>query len=388
MIYLDNAATTYPKPALVNDRVMTGLTKGVGSPGRGNHTYATNANNAVADIRKQYAKFFGLLEDFRVVFTYSATDALNMAIKGFLEKGDHVVISEMEHNSVVRPLKGLEKEGKITLHIVSCDQKGYVNMDDFSEKMAQHEEVKLVVMSHASNVTGTVQPIEQIGKITRDKGAFFLVDAAQTAGVIPISLDESQIDMLVFAGHKGFYGLQGTGGLVLGERIERLRPWREGGTGFDSKSETQPVNWPEAFESGTPNVLGILSLGAGLEFIKETGMETIASKQQMYFQQIWDQLSQYEEIVLYGPTPDEQRVSVLSFHIKGWDPEDIGKMLNQNYGIYVRTGLHCAPLAHKALGTFPEGTVRVSPGFFTTERDIKQFLLAIRNITDVELGWF
>lgn len=398
MIYLDNAATTYPKPDIVNEDVMIGLTKIAGSPGRGTHTQALIANDTVAAIRKNYAKFFGLLEDFRVVFTYSATDALNMAIKGFLETGDHVVISEMEHNSVVRPLRGLEKQGKITLHIVSCDEKGYVNMDDFSEKMAQHEKIKLVVMSHASNVTGAVQPIEQIGKLTREKGAFFLVDAAQTAGVIPISVNELQIDMLVFAGHKGFYGLQGTGGLVLGERIEQLRPWREGGTGFDSKSETQPVNWPEAFESGTPNVLGIVSLGAGLDFIKETGIDKIAAVQHKHCVEIWEQLSQYEEIVLYGPTPDEKRVSVLSFNIKGWDPEDVGKMLNQNYGILVRTGLHCAPLAHRSLGTFTgdptledkfsEGTVRVSPGYFTTDRDIKQFLLAIRNITDVELGWF
>lgn len=398
MIYLDNAATTYPKPARVNEKVIERLTNGIGSPGRGEHAYALNATNEVADIRKNFAKFFGLIDDFRIVFTYSATDALNMAMKGLLEEGDDVVISAMEHNSVVRPLKGLERDGKITLHIIPCDDKGYIDLDEFSKVMAENDKIKLVVISHASNVTGAVQPIAEIGALARDKGAFFLVDAAQTAGVIPISLEQSNIDMLVFAGHKGFYGLQGTGGLVIGDRVENLRPWREGGTGFDSKSETQPSNWPEAFESGTPNVLGIISLGEGLNFIQETGIDKIAEVQWGHFLTIWNKLSEYEEIELYGPTPEEERIAVLSFNIKGWDPEDVGKMLNQNYGILVRTGMHCAPLAHRSLGTFTgdeslegkfeEGTVRVSPGYFTTKRDVKQFLLAIRNITNVDLDWF
>lgn len=387
--YLDNAATTFPKPPHSLERVFETVSTGVGTPGRGNHEISAKANDAVLVIRKRLAKFFGVLEDFRVVFTYSATDALNLAIKGFLQDGDHVIISSMEHNSVLRPLRGLEKQEKITLDIISCDEKGYICTEELYEKIT--DKTRLVIVSHASNVTGAIQPIQEIGEEVRKRGAFLLVDAAQTAGVLPLNIEEQYIDMLVFAGHKGLFGMQGTGGLVIGTRIEGLRPFREGGTGFDSRSETQPVNWPEAFEAGTHNIPGILSLGEGLSFIEETGLETIAKKEMEYFTYLWEKLSHYDEIVLYGPSPDEERVAVLSFIIKGWDPQDIEQMLSQNYGVSVRTGLHCAPLAHKTIGTYGEkgeGTIRVSPGFFTTKQELRLFLTAIKNITSTEVHWY
>lgn len=387
--YLDNAATSFPKPPQALERVFEVISNGVGTPGRGTHEITAKANDDVLVVRKRLAKFFGVLEDYRVVFTYSATDALNMALKGFLKDGDHVIISSMEHNSVLRPLRGLEQDGKISLDIISCDKKGYIDTEELYGKI--NEKTRLVVVSHASNVTGAVQPIKEIGEVVRSKGAYFLVDAAQTAGVLPLHLGEQNIDLLVFAGHKGMYGLQGTGGLIIGERIEGLRPWREGGTGFNSKSETQPVNWPEAFEAGTHNLPGILSLGEGLTFIEETGLDAIAEKELEHFRYLWEKLSMNEEVILYGPSPDENRVAVLSFSIKGWDPEDIGGMLSQNYEVFVRTGLHCAPLAHKTIGTYGDdgvGTVRVSPGYFTTNKELKEFLRAIKNITSTKVGWY
>ena len=386
MIYLDNATTTFPKPQAVKDIVQVNLTNAFGTPGRGPHTSALRANVAVENVRRDFSVFFGVLDAFRVVFTYSATDALNMCIKGFLDEGDHVLISSMEHNSVLRPLKGLENQGKITLDYIACDKKGYILMDDLEEKLKQNP--KLVIVSHASNVTGAVQSIYKIGQKVRGAGAYFLVDAAQTAGVLPIHMSNDWIDFLAFSGHKGIFGLQGTGGLILGSRIEKLRPWREGGTGFDSESETQPVNWPETFEAGTHNVFGIISMGEGLRFIQEQSLEKIARMEKEKIQWIWEEFSQYENIVLYGPSPEEERVGVLSFRILGWDPEDIGKILAQNYGIQVRSGLQCSPLAHKRLETFPEGTIRVSPGIFSTEQEICHFLKAIETICMTEVHWF
>lgn len=384
--YLDNAATTFPKPPHALEKVFQEISKSGGTPGRGIHQVAVQANDTCQIVRKKIAKFFDVLDDFRIVFTYSATDALNLAIKGFVEDGDHVLISSMEHNSVLRPLRGLEKKGVISLDIVSCDEEGYIDMDDLKRKF--RNETKLVVVSHASNVTGAVQPIKEIGSEVRSRDVFLLVDAAQSAGVIPLSVTNDLVDMLVFAGHKGLYGMQGTGGLVIGERVSALRPLREGGTGFDSKSETQPLNWPEAFEAGTHNIPGIISLGEGVTFIEEIGIEKIAKLEMEHFDYIWDRLNDNDNVILYGPPPTKDRVPVLSFNIKGWEPEDIANILTQNYEISVRSGLHCAPLAHRTIGTYPEGTVRVSPGYFTTKEELRHFLQAIKNITATKVGWY
>lgn len=383
MIYLDNAATTFPKPENVSNKIMEILSQGTGTPGRGSHITATRATSGVNKVRKDFIDFLNLLEDFRIIFTYSATDALNMAIKGFLEKGDHVVISATEHNSVSRPLKAMARDGLISLNIAPCDKYGYVIVDEFAKLVTN--KTKLVVVCHGSNVTGALQNIEKLGQIVREKGSYLLLDAAQTAGVVQLDMRNMPIDMLAFSGHKNIFGLQGTGILVLGERIFKLRPFREGGTGFDSQSECQPINWPEAFEAGTHNVPGILSMGEGLNFINGTGIKQIADKELYHIEKIWEYLSHFDNITLYGPEPDMARTAVISFNILGWDAEDVGTVLNQNYDIQTRTGLQCSPLTHQFLNTFPAGTVRVSPGYWTTDRDIDIFCNAIRRISQVEV---
>lgn len=385
MIYLDNAATTFPKPRPVKEAVLEWLETGCGSPGRGRHGAALKADRAVMQVRKKLARFFGLRDEWRLVFTYSATDALNLAIKGFVSRGDHVIISSMEHNSVVRPLRHLEKEGIITLTVVPCDEAGYVKQEELLQAFTAN--TRLVVISHASNVTGALQPVAEIGCRVRGRGAYLLVDAAQTAGLVPADLEAMQADMIACAGHKGLFGLPGTGLLVIGPRVETLRPLRHGGTGYNSASEWQPVNWPEAFEAGTFNMPGIISLGKGLEFIEEQGMERIARRQGELLEMLWEELSRIPNVRLYGPKPAEPRVAVLSFNIEGWEAEDVAAVLQHNYGIQVRAGLHCAPLAHRTIGTHPAGTVRVSPGFFTEPHEIEQLIQAVRNISFTQVTW-
>lgn len=386
MIYLDNAATTFPKPQSVIDVVNYTMVHGLGTPGRGTHETALKAGDRVNLVRRKMQKFFGMLEDYRIVFTYSATDALNTVLKGYLNEGDHVIISTMEHNSVSRPTIRMAQEKFISLDIADADEHGYINIDDLKSKFKAN--TKLVAISHGSNVTGAVQDIKTITEIAHEHGASILVDVAQTVGVIPINVRELGIDFLAFSGHKGIMGTQGTGGLVIGERIRNLRPFREGGTGFDSESETQPVNWPEAYESGTPNVIGILSMGEGLDFINETGIENIANKELAFIDKIYKDLNEMKNITIHSPAPDRKdRIAVLSFTLDGWDSTDVGDVLNLNHGIHVRCGLHCSPLAHKRLGTFPEGTVRVSPGYFTTDADVNNFIDAVKMLalTDVPI---
>jgi len=375
MTYLDNAATTFPKPQQVSEALRGWMETGSGSPGRGSHAFSRRSGDVVNRVRRSLARLFGSHDENRLIFCCSATDALNMALKGFLEEGDHVLISSMEHNSVLRPLRGMEQAGRISLDIVPCDSQGRLDPDDIIRRF--NERTRLVVVSHASNVSGTIQPIKAIGRAVRERGAYLLVDAAQSAGVIPIDLGALDIDMMAFAGHKGLYGLQGTGCLIVGDRVDSLRPWREGGTGFNSLSETQPRAWPEAFEAGTPNVPGILALGAGLAFIEEEGIDAIQRKEMERCAELWESLAGYDTVTLYGPPPGKDRVAVLSLNIKGWEPDDVGNMLNHNHGIQVRTGLHCAPLAHRTLGTHPLGTVRLSPGYFSTPEDIQQAVTAI-----------
>jgi selenocysteine lyase/cysteine desulfurase len=240
-----------------------------------------------------------------------------------------------------------------------------------------------VVVSHASNVTGTVQPVKAIGAAVRERGAYFLVDAAQTAGILPIDIEDSCIDMLAFSGHKGLFGLQGSGGLALGSRIKSLRPWREGGTGMNSLSETQPREWPDAFEAGTPNVPGIISMGEGLAFIEVEGFDAIRKREMEHCAQIWKALSALDKVELYGPPPGDDRTAVISFNIKGWEADDVGNVLTYNHDVHLRTGLQCSPLAHQTLGTHPEGAVRISPGWFTTPEDIRLALKAIKTVAEI-----
>lgn len=385
MIFLNNAATSFPKPPVVIEKVNEWLTQGVGSPGRGEHSTAAKVNNAVDQARTKLARFFGIMDESRVVFTYSATDALNLAIKGLLEQGDHVIISSMEHNSVLRPLRGMEEAGFISLEIVPCSEEGFVKPEDVFKCF--NEKTRLVVMNHASNVTGAVQPVAQIGQGVRERGAYFLVDAAQSAGVLSTNLMDLNADMLAFAGHKGIFGLQGTGALIVGPRIQKLKPFREGGTGFNSRAETQPLNWPEAYEAGTPNTPGIISMAAGIDFIETQGLDKINEIEQNHFYELWNGLRKLSNVRLLGPEPGQDRVAVLSFTIEDWDLDDISQILYDNYKIHVRSGLHCSPLAHKTAGTYPDGAIRVSPGIFTTRQEIKTFVSAIKILADTQVSF-
>ncbi len=385
MIYLDNAATSYPKPDPVKQSVIEWLETGVGSPGRGRQGSTLKADGRVLQVRKRMASFFGVKDEFRIVFTYSATDALNQAIKGFVRQGDHVIISAVEHNSVLRPLRHMEKEGLIRLDIVPCDHEGYIDQAKMWELFT--DQTRLVVISHGSNVIGTVQPVAEIGEEIRKRGAYLLLDAAQTAGVLPIQIDDLYADMIACAGHKGLYGLPGTGILVIGNRIEGLRSWRQGGTGYNSESEYQPVNWPEAFEAGTLNMPGIVSLGSGLDFIEQQGMENISRIEMQHTEMLWEGLSKLENVQLFGPDCGQLRVPVISFNINKWDPDDLADVLQHNHKIQVRSGLQCSPLAHRTLGTHPVGTVRISPGYFTEYDEVKQFVKAVKSIAATQVDW-
>lgn len=379
MSYLDNAATTFPKPQRINDLLRSIADQGgTVSPGRGSHAPAHRISGATGQVRRRLAHFFGAPGENWLVFCFSATDALNLALKGFLGKGDQVIISSMEHNSVSRPLRRMQREGSIALEVAPCDEQGRLDPQEVVDRLT--DRTKLVVVSHASNVTGTIQPVAEIGQAVREHGSYLLVDAAQTAGILPIDLETHCIDLLAFSGHKGLYGLQGSGGLAIGSRVDFIRPFREGGTGINSISEIQPHEWPEAYEAGTPNVPGILSMGEGLSFIEETGMDTLGGRAAEQIEYLWNELEPLRNVKLYGPPPGSDRIGVLSLNIDGWEADDIGAILNHNHGIYARTGLHCSPLAHQTLGTFPSGTLRLSPGYYTMPEELEGVVKAIRTM--------
>ncbi len=375
MIYLDNAATTFPKPPEVVAAATAWIAGSGGTPGRGRQGGARLAADVVARARRHLARFVDCGDERRVVFAYSATDALNLALKGVLASGDHVLVSGMEHNSVVRPLRGMERDGRIVLDVVPCDGAGRLDPDEVRRRL--RPKTRLVVVTHASNVTGAVQPVAAVSRVVREHGALLLADAAQSAGVVPVSMRELGADLLALAGHKGLFGLQGTGGLVIGERVKDLRPLREGGTGFNSMSETQPLEWPEAFEAGTPNVPGIVALDAGMTYLEEAGPDGV---ELAHVRALWERLRTFDNVSLYGPEPVAPRTPVLAFNVRGWDPEDVAAVLSQTHGIQVRAGLHCAPLAHRTLGTLPAGCVRVSPGRFTTDDDMARLWAALEGI--------
>jgi cysteine desulfurase family protein len=375
-IYLDNAATSHPKPEAVYQAVDHALREIGASPGRGGYRRGLEATRIVFATRESLAKLFGIKDSARLAFTGSATEALNLAIAGMLRPGDHAVTTTMEHNSVSRPLRLAEMRGA-TITRIPCDRSGLLDLSDLAT--ALRSDTRLIVLSHCSNVTGTLQPLSEIGQIAKQAGVPLLVDAAQSAGVIPIDVEAMGITLLAAPGHKGLLGPQGTGFLYIEESIE-LPPLLVGGTGSHSSEEEQPEEMPGRFESGTLNTPGIAGLGAGAEFILSTGIETIRKKEALLVRQIWEGLSKIREINLHGPAPDKERGGIVSFTAEGRDPAMIGFTLDHEYGIEVRTGLHCAPAAHRTIGTFPSGTIRVSPGWFTTEAEIEIFLSAMRQI--------
>jgi len=376
-IYLDNSATSFPKPPAVIHAIGEYLGSYGASPGRSAHSMSVKAARAVFETREMIASFFNLDSSERVIFSANATLALNIALKGLLNKGDHVIISHMEHNSVHRPLRYLERAGLIELSVAACDKAGFVDLDHFTNLFRPN--TKMVAMIHGSNVSGTVQPISEVGKICKQNNVIFLVDAAQTAGFIPINVQSDCIDILVFTGHKKLYGPPGIGGLCIGKDIQ-IKPFIHGGSGSQSELDTHPGAYPDRLEAGTPNTAGIVGLKAGLEYVMNKGLETIQKSQLDLTELLIEKFRNLEKIKIFGPDAIENRLPVVSVNIVGIDPGELSRILDRDYGIMTRPGLHCAPLAHKAIGSFPQGTTRFSIGAFNTEDDILSAAEAMKEI--------
>ncbi len=377
MIYLDNAATSWPKPESVYQTMDEFLRKKGGNPGRGSHSMAVAAREAVEETRLLIARFINASEVERVIFTLNCTEALNLGLKGLLRPGDHVITSCIGHNSVVRPLRKLEQQGVKITRLPPCPETGVMSLHDIEEAITQ--ETKLVVVTHASNVTGTIQPIEEYAVVARKYGLILMVDAAQTAGKYPIDVQASNIDLLALSGHKGLFGPPGTGVLYVGNRVD-LDPLREGGTGSYSEQEEQPYLLPDRYESGTINSVGISGLGAGLRYILSEGLERISAHGQYLIDRLIEGLANVPEVRLYGAKDRSKQAPIVSLNIEGYEPGEVGAILDQTFDVKVRTGLHCAPGAHRTSGTFSLGTVRLSPGYFNTKEEIDLTVHALEKI--------
>ncbi|MBN2789553.1 MAG: aminotransferase class V-fold PLP-dependent enzyme [Candidatus Delongbacteria bacterium] len=379
MIYFDNAATSFPKPPSVTQAVVEYMTEYGANPGRSGHKLSVRAGETVFRTRKKLAEFFGVKNPMRVIFGSNATDSLNLAIKGVLKQGDHVITSSMEHNSTIRPLKKMEENGIISLTILKGDEKGKISVHEIDDAILKNTAV--VVVNHMSNVSGTVQPINEIGERCRFKGIMLIVDCAQSAGIIPIDMNRDNIDIIAFAGHKGLYGPTGTGGMVISDSFEfsRIKSLKEGGTGSLSDREYQPDFLPDKFESGTLNVAGIAGLGAGIDFINIyndgiTGIIKHKKELQDYF------LTSAKNINGIKFYYSDEGPGVVSFTIDGMSVSEITTELSEKYCIMSRQGLHCAPLAHKRIGTFPEGTVRFGFSIFNTKEQIDKTVKALKEM--------
>jgi len=375
-IYLDNAATSHPKPEMVYQAVNEVLRNVGANPGRSGHRLSLKAEHYLTQTRQSLARLLDIPDPQRIVFTANATESINLGLKGLLKAGDGVITSSMEHNSVMRPLRFLESKG-ILVKVVPCDLKGRIKVSEI--KKAIDPKTRLIVLTQASNVTGGLMPVAEAAELARQKGILMMADAAQTAGLIPLSLKEMPIDLLAAPGHKGLMGPQGTGFLVIGPEVN-LRPLKEGGTGSRSEEEIQPDFLPDQMESGTLNTPGLAGLGAGVEFILRQGLSSIREKEVSLSRMVWEGLRKIKAVELYGPEEAGERIAVVSFTIKGLNPNLVASILDTAYDIAVRAGLHCAALAHRTLGTFPEGTVRVSPGFFNREGEMEDLIRAVSEI--------
>jgi cysteine desulfurase family protein len=378
MTYLDNAATSFPKPEGVYAALDRFARHSLANPGRAGHKMALASEHALDDARHRLNRFFSGRSPDRFVFTLNCTDALNMAFKGVLADGDHVITTDLEHNSISRPLVAMVEGRHITLTRVPADAGGTI--DPSAIEAAITPKTRLIALTHASNVLGTVQPIMAIGKIAREHDLLFLVDAAQTAGVVPIDIQAMCIDLLAFPGHKSLLGPTGTGALYVGPRAQ-LRPWREGGTGGDSSSPTQPTDYPYYLEGGTPNVLGVAGLVAGLDFVEERGVEAIRRHEVDLCDRLRLALAELPGFEVFGHGDPAQRVGTVSFRCEMIPAPELGGILDQAFDIAVRPGLHCAPYVHRAVGSYPDGLVRVSPGPFNTDADIDRLVAALKEVT-------
>ena len=373
MIYLDNAATTFPKPESVYKRVDQVLREIGGSPGRASHHMAIEASRVVFAARESLAKLIGVEDSSRIAFTKNATEAINIALKGLLKPGDHIVTTTFEHNSVARPVRTLERSG-VAVTRVSSKEPGLVKVDDIAGALT--DKTKLVCITHASNVFGTIVDVKEIGAFLREKKILFMVDGSQTVGAYQFTPEDYNIDILASTGHKALFGVQGTGFLYLKDGVEP-QALIDGGTG----EVDDFLDMPERFEAGTMNMPGIGGLGAGVDFLLETGLDKVRAHEEALIEAIIAGLSEIGGIKLIGPPSAKGRVSLVSFTMKGHDPREVGFTLDEDYSILVRCGTHCAPDAHRAAATYPAGTIRVSPSYFNTMEDIDAFIKAIRTIS-------
>ena len=381
MIYLDNAATSYPKPKEVGQAMLYFLENVGANPGRSGHRLSIEAGRILYRARESLAELFNVNDPLRIIFTLNVTEALNLALKGLLRPGDQVITSSMEHNSVMRPLRELEKRG-VEVKVVPCSPRG--DLDPIDIKRSIKKNTKLIVLNHGSNVIGSILPISAIGAIARDYGLLFLVDTAQTAGCYPLDIKKDNIDLLAFTGHKALFGPPGTGGLVVGERVDikKLDPLKVGGTGSRSESEEQPDFLPDIYESGTLNTVGLSGLNEGVRFILKGGINKIRQHEKNLITHLIEKLKEIPEVILYGEDHLKDRVAIVSFNLEDKWPSEVGLRLDEEYDIMCRVGLHCSPAAHKTIGTFPVGTVRFSMSWFNTFEEVDQAIIAIRNIAE------
>ncbi|SHJ85139.1 cysteine desulfurase family protein [Hathewaya proteolytica DSM 3090] len=378
-LYLDNAATTFPKPpSMVN--AMSNYMCFLGSnPGRGSSSSSVKSGHIVFQCREALASFFKFPKCENIIFTNNITTSLNILIKGLLKKGDHAITSSMDHNATLRPLTQLKNDNIIDLTIVKCSEEGFISVEDF--KNAIKSNTKLVVLSHASNIIGSIQPVSEIGAICKEKGIFFIIDSAQTAGVLDLNFQNLNCDALAFTGHKSLLGPQGIGGFLINDHLNNnVRTIIEGGTGSISSSVVQPDFLPDKFESGTLNTPGIAGLMAGIEYINSTGLETIKNEEQELTSKFINDVINIDSIKVYGSMDCSKRTSTVSLNSSLIDNSELGYILDSEYGIATRTGLHCAPLAHETIGSFPTGTIRFSFGVFNTVSDVKYAVDCINKI--------
>ncbi|MEA4926844.1 MAG: aminotransferase class V-fold PLP-dependent enzyme [Syntrophomonadaceae bacterium] len=376
-IYINNAATSFPKPESVY-KAIDDFNRYLGAnPGRGSNGQTVEAGSILLDAREALAALFKAEGSENIAFTANVTEAINLGLQGLLQPGDHVITTSMEHNSVARPLYAMSRLG-VEWTAVPCNPDG--GLDVRLVEKAIRPNTRLICMLHASNLTGTIMPIADVGKIARDRGLVFMVDAAQTAGILELDINKQYVDILAFTGHKALLGPQGTGGIYIRPGI-RLKPLLFGGTGSLSESLEQPDWMPDRFESGTPNTPGIAGLLAGVNFVAETGIEVIHKREQDMTEALLQGLQVIPRVQTYGAGDSRQRTAVIAFNIEGMDCGDLTLRLEYEYGIITRSGLHCAYLAHKTLGTLQSGACRLSPGFFTSDEQIETVLRAIYAIS-------
>lgn len=374
MIYLDNGATSFPKPRSVYEEMIKCVRDYCANPGRGAHDMSIRCDMEIYECRERIAKLFNIDNPLNVIFTANATDGLNIAIHGLLEKGDHIITSYLEHNSVLRPVKQKERQG-VEVSLLKGDKDGLLSVDEIEKEIKSN--TKAIIINHGSNVIGTIQDIKAIGDLARRNNIKFIVDGAQTAGTIEIDIDKYNIDLLAVPGHKGLLGPQGTGALIINKNVA-LKELKYGGTGSQSHSLEQPQFLPDKFESGTLNTPGIVGLNSGLKFIEDEGINNIRIKEKTLVDFLLGEFESMPFIECYG-TNSKDSSAIISINVEGMESSEVGKLLNKK-DIYVRTGYHCAPLVHKVIGTEKRGTVRISPGYFNTLDEMKQLLIELKNI--------